>query len=360
VGLGRSYRCDVIGFPHASLIVEAQAILMKFLRLSIERFLEGISDTDAEGNTKWNEVIRTGLKMNNAVVSWSRFVHENFIAAPRLEFEHILSQARLRSDASSDHLWLLQTEPSYFKRYLRKLSETSVMKALKSSPMRLPVLAVELLADLEMNFCWRAIVVEFEHLRDLFQKHGGEVRPGAPLPRSIHDSLGALEVYLVNTVMHRGRQIQASLVSRPGFEYLYDCVLEPDGCNATFTAKKNIDVSPKSQKMLFLLQQLMEKPDSATRYRYPMILDLLEDHLPTSDRQERGRLDNMLYEKLFDYLVLQELLSAIRMHRSKNRIHELAECRRSEHRLAWNVSTSYLSGNRDSLAILRAKGVHIK
>ena len=94
------------------------------------------------------------------------------------------------------------------------------MKTLKSSPMRLPVLAVELLANLEMNFYWRAIVVEFEHLRDLFQKHG-EVRPGSPLPRSIHDSLGRLEVYLVNIVMHRGRQIQASLVSRPGFEYLY-------------------------------------------------------------------------------------------------------------------------------------------
>jgi hypothetical protein len=103
-----------------------------------------------------------------------------------------------------------------------------------------------------------------------------------------------------------------------------------------------------------LFLQLMEKPDSATRYRCPMILDLLEEHSAVSDRRERGRLDDILYEKLSDYLVLQEMLWAVRMHRPKNTIREISDCRRTENRLAWNIPTSCLIAESDNLAVQRA------
>jgi hypothetical protein len=132
----------------------------------------------------------------------------------------------------------MQTELSYLKCYLSKISQAQIIKQLKNISKHLYALAVELLADLEMNFYWRAIVIEFEHLLHLFNVHGERVRPGTPLPRALDMALGALEVYLVNIVMHRGRGLQTGLLVRPGFEYLYDHILSDDGLSGTFKAKE--------------------------------------------------------------------------------------------------------------------------
>lgn len=65
---GAAHRGDVMGFPRASLVIEAQAVLIKLLRQSIASLLEGVQATGG-GNSHWNEVIHSGLKMSNDIVS---------------------------------------------------------------------------------------------------------------------------------------------------------------------------------------------------------------------------------------------------------------------------------------------------
>jgi hypothetical protein len=335
-----AHRCDIIGYPRGSLIIEAQATLLRFLRRAVEQLLEGLAADSPEFCAKWNEIIQHGLKLNNANANWSKFVHQPFTAAPQFEIEDIVSQAKLRLNATSDHLWLLQTEPAYLRRYLRKLSQARIVSDLKSDEMHICIILSELIGDIEMNWYWRAILAELEQLRRLLSLEEHQPRPGLPLSRPVDRALGALEVYLVNLVLTRGRELHAGLSQRPGFEFLYNFKTEREGVGIIGTArvkKEYLKGAHQSQRLWFLLMKLIEPPDDAKRYRYSMILDLLEDHLATSNRQERGRLDDILFEKLSDYLVLQEMLWTIRFHRPKNTIRELAECRQSERRLAWNT-----------------------
>jgi hypothetical protein len=82
-----AHRCDAIGFPRASLIIEAQAILMRFLHRSTEQLPQEVTNDSAEGHMKWDEIIHSGLKMNNSNTNWSKLVHQPFTAAPHLADE---------------------------------------------------------------------------------------------------------------------------------------------------------------------------------------------------------------------------------------------------------------------------------
>lgn len=200
--------------------------------------------------------------------------------------------------------------------------------------------------------------MEFEDLRDLIKNQKGRIQPGVPLPGPIDDALGALEVYIVNIVMHHGREIRALLYSRPGFSEVCDMTLGADEQSASFRVKEEYqcDFGAKlyrEQKMWWLLLQLTDEPDSGTRFSYPMILDLLEDHLATADRQERGRLDDILYAKLSDYLILLEMLFAIQFHRPKTTIRLRIDCQRTENRLAWHVPMGCLLPGGDDAPVQR-------
>lgn len=63
--------------------------------------------------------------------------------------------------------------------------------------------------------------------------------------------------------------------------------------------------------------QLLVPPAGDTRVRYVMLLDMLDEHLANSSAEERGRLDEILYDKLSDYATILQLLWAIRMHRPR-------------------------------------------
>jgi hypothetical protein len=63
----------------------------------------------------------------------------------------------------------MQAEPSYIKRYLRKIPQAQIIRELKSDLKHLYALVV-------MNFYWRAIVIELERLHHFFGIHGEHVR----------------------------------------------------------------------------------------------------------------------------------------------------------------------------------------
>jgi hypothetical protein len=346
-----AHRFDLVGFPRGRLVLEAQATLLLFLRRLIEQLLGDVAtldETTAVGCIRWYENLDAGLKMAGDAVAWSAFVQTPFTGPPRFDIGALVALVKSRVTATGDHLWLLQTEATYFRRYMRKLSQMQVIESMHQKHDAVAWINWEIVEDIDTHWLWRATLVEFENLQGLYHRFRDSIAPGHVIPTKVNQALGAIELLLVNTILDRSQQLYAIIGQRPGFRNNYDygsTTLDAKGQHYTrFSIRKfgadeqesNATVF-REQRLWWILMQLQSKPDSHSRFRYGLLLDMLDDHLAKACPDERARLDEILYEKISDYATLLELLDAIRMHCPRNAIREITNCEATEDRVLWRT-----------------------
>ena len=59
-----------------------------------------------------------GFRMSNDHAYWSPYTCRAFSAPQKFDLDAMASQAQSQLDRAEDHLWLLQTKPSYMRRYI--------------------------------------------------------------------------------------------------------------------------------------------------------------------------------------------------------------------------------------------------
>ncbi|KAK6005832.1 hypothetical protein QM012_007474 [Aureobasidium pullulans] len=121
-------RCDMVGYPRARLIIEAQALMFSRLRAIMDLILEGVDHDRGGGSDKWQEMIQLGFKQSNNIELWSDYVNQPLSGPPKFDVDYYCSIARARTQAFQDHLWLLQTDTHYFRRYIKVLVVGEVYK----------------------------------------------------------------------------------------------------------------------------------------------------------------------------------------------------------------------------------------
>lgn len=70
-----AHRSDIVGFPRARLILEAQAYLLRFLHKLVDQILEGIDPDTPASSAKWVEMTRIGFRKSGDVASWSQYTY---------------------------------------------------------------------------------------------------------------------------------------------------------------------------------------------------------------------------------------------------------------------------------------------
>jgi hypothetical protein len=343
-----AHRADILGFPRGRIVLEAQATLMKFLCRVVKLLLNGLKEEEPPSNLKWQQLLAAGLKTTGDTATWSTFVYRPFATPPRFEVDNLLAIATARSNATGDHLWLLQTEPSYFKRHIRKLSQTQVVELSNNKEASATSICAQIAHDIKVHWLWRDAVDEFENLQTVYRRYRDSITPGAPLPQKVERALGAIELMLVNTIHDGSKHLQAVITQRPGFRHMHDFegITRPADSTENawevrvktkqkFTGAPGKALAFRTERLWFILVQLLGPPDEEKRFRYAMLLDMLDDHLATSTPAERGRLDDILYEIVSDYVTLIELLWAIRTHMPLYASRTIEDCAQTEHGLFW-------------------------
>lgn len=329
-----AHRFDLVGFPRGRLILEAQALLLSFLQRLIEQLLGDVAtldETTAVGCTRWNGNLNAGLKMAGDAVAWSTFVQAPFTSPPRFDIEVLVGLVKARTTATGDHLWLLQTEATYFRRYMRTLSQIQAIESMRQKHNAVALINLEIVEDIHTHWFWRATLIEFENLQELYHRFRDSIAPGHALPKKIDQALGAIELLLVNTIHDRALQLHAIISQRPGFRnnYVYSSSnLDAKGPQYTILEMRQFGTSEQEscaavfneQRLWWILLELQGKLDSPSRFRYGFLLDMLDDYLAKACPDERARLDEILYEKLSEYATLLELLESIRMHCPHNAV----------------------------------------
>lgn len=120
-----AHRHDIIGYPRALLILEPQATLFAFLHKTVEVLLEpGLRETIA-GHHLWDSLVRSDVgEIGPTPLAYRRL--QAFRSPPRLDMAAVVKSLTEQKDTMFDELWLMQTDPQYFRAHLLQAKNSEI------------------------------------------------------------------------------------------------------------------------------------------------------------------------------------------------------------------------------------------
>ena len=341
---GAAHRGDILGFPRARLVVEAQAYLMETLCKIVEKILDGFIYTQTVRTKKWTELITTeGFTRTGEIEHWSVYTNQAFSAPPILDIGYLISLAKTRLDAMGDHLWDLQCDGAYMRRHIKSLVDTKTYKEV-SNTLAGAFLFSSFDSEVFNYYWWRWIEIECRHVEDMHKKFGDSACTGQPLPVQYNRALGALESVLVDQIKYRTTALIEILPAAAGFSKYWSiecsadqcCADHPETCadlsrNVPHDTKKSLAEDPLD----WCLMQILCEPDYEGSFDRAMLFAFLHDQLATATFKERARLDQVIYRRLSDISSCHEMLIRVRLHRPHNGQIMREELIESEDREVW-------------------------
>ncbi|CAG8950578.1 hypothetical protein HYFRA_00002787 [Hymenoscyphus fraxineus] len=301
---------EIIGFPRARMVLEAQEILLKFLRKVVEQLVEGIKPDSDQPSLP---LFRVELKRSGRIDLWSTYVNQPFSPPPFFDINDMMEKAIARKNMVGDHLWLIQTDPAYLRRVIQIAAE--------GYPEGHPTEEVHDFAVAEIYYnvwcywSWATIVEACVNVRTMQLKFRDFIYPGRPLPPKYEQVLQELELLLDCQFRLRLEPLPMMLSWRPGFrKYFKFDHSHPD--QVAITGLIDIPKVHSEDPLFFILHTLPIDPDAvapensdlATKWAF------LEDHLANTTQADSARLDEILYERYTDYAAIQELFANVHRH----------------------------------------------
>lgn len=95
-----------IGYPRAQVVLESQALVLKFLRKNIERILKGIELQSL--STKCDQLVQSGFRRSVDQEKWGVLSNQVFLWPLQIDNAHIMELCASRLALAQDELWLRQ------------------------------------------------------------------------------------------------------------------------------------------------------------------------------------------------------------------------------------------------------------
>jgi HicA toxin of bacterial toxin-antitoxin, len=314
----KAHRWDIIGFPRAQLVIEAQSVLMGFLRKTVERLLENVSS--ASLSSTWQRLIGDGFRKSSEEETWTVFSNLAFLGPPNFSTDRLLEVATARSANAQDHLWLLQTDMSYMRGEIQYIRQSRVANALRQRTGELNTFewASGKLGSFPMHRVheWHSIVEECEHVKEQHHRFRDSIHLGGVIPTPYADALGSLELMLINILLERVQELKELLPRLRGFEHCYELKWLPAIKGYKVDAKLGKDKYWFNEDPLWwCLVQLTSDPEDVQSIDSAILFGFLDDLLgPDQPKLDRTRVDQRLLDELSDLGAIWELLRAVRYH----------------------------------------------
>ncbi|KAI0206374.1 hypothetical protein F4808DRAFT_407057 [Astrocystis sublimbata] len=323
-----AHRGDILGFPRACLVLEAQALLLATLCRIVDRLLENTDDSQPVRNEKWKDLTTSAaFKFTGEIEFWFPYTNPAFSMPPPevLNIEHLLSLTTTRLEATADHLWDLQFSNASMRRFCKQVIQNHVFRKLKPDPELLAArIAAEVFNDVLSHYRWRWLGMECRHIQGLHQRFRDKICPGHPLPPEYDRALGGLEILVVHHVIFRANALSQVYPYSPGLSHHY-VVSSMPGMGGKEVRIQQIWPKPpqnpiEDDPLAWVLLQLQEHPDNQTHYDHAELFSLLQHHLAANASfKEKSRVDERMYSMLSDLMTCHEILSSIRLCRPRNR-----------------------------------------
>lgn len=327
-----------IGFPKARLILEAQKVLMRFLRNTMDHLLQGAAD--GGGAARLEQQYGGGTKVNGQQEFWSPYSKQPFAAPPQFDPDGLLEMCQTRLAAVEDEIRLLQVDAKYAQHILDGLLKLDMYKEFNEEE-RWMFLAGELVSTpMKRVQMLRYLVEEFDNIRELYHKHRKHVSPDQFLPQAYTLAIAATQRFLINILDYQTFEIERILPTVPGFQnhYEYRKVDIRGGTKQTEIIRKIVPYK-YSQTMAYFYKdplywavyQLRTNPAEQIEWNRAFFFNFIDEHLADTSAKEKARIDQRLYDYLSDMAGNDILLSALRCHRPVASTVSLAVALESQH-----------------------------
>ncbi|KAH6952089.1 hypothetical protein DER45DRAFT_636384, partial [Fusarium avenaceum] len=334
-----AHRGDIMGFPRAQLVLEAQAYLLTVLYNITESLLSGVDPAQPPRAEKWRDLVsREAFHEISTVEFWSPYTNQAFSPPPSFDVNYLLTLARTRLNETGDHLWFLQTDIAYTRRYMKLLFATEYSKK-ASEDQRAVIVVKRIHGEVLSHHWWKWVEMECKHVKEEHDKFHNEIHPGTALSPSYDKALGALERLLFNQVQYRAKRLEKLVTFLPSFQKYWSFTPNSKSLYATAVLERKVPNNTKESltddPLDWCLMQLQLKPTDQNLFDHAMLFAMLQDLL-TSHPFEKKRLDETTYQALSDLSTCHEMLLAVRLHRPKNAARTFADVRATENREPWN------------------------
>lgn len=351
---GAAHRKDILGFPRARLVVEAQAYLMETLYKIVHKILDGFDVTQPARTEKWRELVATeGFKRIGEIERWSPYTNQAFSAPLLLNVGYLSTLAKTRLNAMGDHLWDLQCDGPYMRRHIKILMDVKVYQKVPNTDAG-AFLASIIYREVFNYYWWRWIEIECIHVNDLHKQFGDSACQGHPLPVQYDRALCALELILIEQFIHRATALVEGLSVTAGFTNYWSVQRGANISSGRSYLSRNVynnaEESLTDDPLDWYLMHLLCEPDNKGNFDHAMLFAFLHDHLAAATFKERARLGQAIYQILSDISTCHKTLLSIRLHRPQNSWRTFEKIAESENRKKWKWLKSEVdAGSRNPL-----------
>ncbi|KAI0894764.1 hypothetical protein F4806DRAFT_503257 [Annulohypoxylon nitens] len=309
-----AHRADILGFPRARLVIEAQALILRTLRSIFDKILDVADHSLPHQTHKWLELTaNAGFKRIGEVEYWSPYTNQAFSAPPLFDPDHLISLINTRLEASGDHLWHLQCDPTYMRRYIKIHSRVPNTKITYKNitPRRI---GFKIYYDLMNHNWWGGMKAACEPMLGVHRQLRNEIYPGSPLPPRFENDL----------VSHWAGNIVRTLPVCPGFSHHWRLTCKTDTDHGPFANADRVTPahsmeSFENDPLDWLLMQLGQAQYQNALHDHAMLLSFIQDHLSRCSSKEKARLDEGVYQDLSELWACHEMLAAVRLSRPRFR-----------------------------------------
>ncbi|KAK4638644.1 hypothetical protein CLAFUW4_00127 [Fulvia fulva] len=310
---------DIIGYTRGIFILEAQSVLLQFLRNTTDILVT--AESQNRGDERLTALVMSDSKASGEVECWSPFGNGAFSSVPRFAPEHLLRNAKAQLAAAEDHLRFMQTDPAYLQHWVQQqrrlgyYSNLGIDKTwdyITSDIMVYPVQHVRKL---------RWVVGELENILDVYKRFRDQIHIGSPLPKKFDRAMSALEFLCINLYQVERKELTKQLRKTPGFQEDYDYTKKDANGQSGSTLRwihgyDSVDGAYFRLKPLhFALLKLTNNPEDNDSIAPSWLMSFIDDHLANGDSKEHAKIDQTLYDHLARMTCYFELVSAVRLHR---------------------------------------------
>lgn len=297
----------MIGFPRGIMTMQGQCYRMKLVRGILEKIVDAIQ---AEPGSFDIDIPLPDfqLKRNSSGELPSTFLNRSYNAPPRLDITDLILTTESRMDFAWDHLMLLQTDPRYLKWYADQFTNSTVCLKQHDPRFIYGIATRDIQYDVGTYWMWKNILEEVKKV--------GSYEEGKSNGETVVEGLAALDALVVHEIDRLARHIFFTITQRPAFRHYFEWN------NSILGQAQLIGIKPiyggslfKNHPLLWCLLQLTTQVDVFKSYDPVLLLSFFEQYLANSSKEERARMDPVLFSKMSDFAALHEIHDIISLSR---------------------------------------------
>lgn len=307
----------MVGYPLATLVLEAQCVLLKILRKLLDHIMP--SGKPKEGNSAWQQFTHTGFRAAENIEAWSVYTHQPFSTAPKFEPLKWGQHARAQLEAAQDHLNFLQTDSVYLRSNIDTANDKFFTTQASDMVWNARIVDFVLFDPMHDIRIFKGIQEQCEYLASLHELGDSpmSIGPSSPPSRRYHLALSMLDFTLRCEIHHCLPKINRLIHTSPGFRQAYNYKLHDDGIIYA-TLKHKIDrhtfmgKAPlyRQDPLHWALLTLTDSPQDLFGMNKAVAMRLIDDRL--EDPKERRRISRSLFDLLSRISTCDLIMSEIR------------------------------------------------